>query len=127
MLHFISKDWYIGLLVSDVAYFSIYSGSMTFNSSFPNVTDKAAKAAATNGEAQTARRSSLAHINRNIKEATKFEVYTWHRPSIGEREARSEDYYVLPLKPGIHPVPGHASRRYASTQITGNGGEKGGF
>ena len=58
--------------------------------------------------------SSLAYVNRNVKEAKKLEICFWHQVRNEEREARSRSYYASRLKPGIHPVLGQAPKRYAS-------------
>lgn len=65
--------------------------------------DKAAKEAAAVGKIGTAQWSSLAYINRNIMEAKKSDIWSWHR-----------SYYVPRLKPGIHPVLGQTPKKYAA-------------
>ena len=76
--------------------------------------DKAAKAAAANERCQTARWSSLAYVYRKIKEAKELELCSWHQAKNEEREARNRNYYIPRLKPGIQPVLGQASKKYAS-------------
>lgn len=61
--------------------------------------DKAAKEAATNGRTQTARWSSLSHVTRNMTEAKSLEICSWHQVRNGERERRSQSYYVPRIKP----------------------------
>ncbi len=56
--------------------------------------DKAAKEAATGGKIGTAQWSSLAYINRNITEAKKSEIWSWHRAKNEIRESRSRSYYI---------------------------------
>ena len=76
--------------------------------------DEAAKEAVTNERYQTVGWSSLTHINRKIKEVKELEVYTWYQTRNKEREARSRSYFIPRLKPGINPVLGKASKKYAS-------------
>ena len=75
--------------------------------------DKAAKEAAIDGRIQAARWSSLAYINRNITEAMKSEIRSWHQVRSEERESRSQSYYVPRLRPRIHLVLGQAPKKYA--------------
>ena len=51
---------------------------------------------------------------RKIKEAKKLELCSWHQAKNEEREARNRNYYIPRLKPGIQPVLGQASKKYAS-------------
>ncbi len=76
--------------------------------------DNAAKEAAANGRSQTARWSSLTHVNQKINEAKQSEIHSWHQTRNEERERRSRNYYTPRLKPGIHPVLGRAAKKYAS-------------
>ena len=76
--------------------------------------DNAAKDAAANGRSQTARWSSLTHVNQKINEAKQSEIHSWHQTRNEERERRSRNYYTPRLKPGIHPVLGQAAKKYAS-------------
>lgn len=63
--------------------------------------DKAAKDAAANGRSQSAQWSSLAHVNRKIKEAKKLEICSWHQARNEEREIRIRSYYVPRLQSPI--------------------------
>lgn len=76
--------------------------------------DRAAKDAAANGRSQTARWSSLAHVNWKINEAQRSEIHSWHEAKNEERERRSRNYYTPRPKPGIDPVLGRALKKYAS-------------
>lgn len=78
------------------------------------LTDKAAKEAAAGGKTGNTQWSSLGYINRNITEARKSAVWSWHRAKNEERESRSRSYYVPRLKHGIHPVLGQAPKKYAA-------------
>ena len=76
--------------------------------------DRAAKDAAANGRSQTARWSSLAHVNRKINEARKSDILSWHNTRNEERERQNRSYYTPRLKSGIDPVLGKAPKKYAS-------------
>ena len=76
--------------------------------------DKAAKKAAEGRKTGNAQWSSLGYINRNITEAKKSAVWSWHQAKNEERESRSRSYYVPHLKYGIHPVLGQTLKKYAA-------------
>ena len=75
--------------------------------------DKTAKEADANERCQTARWSSLTHVNRKIKEAKELELRSWYQARNEERETRNRSYYVPRLKPEIYPVLEEASKKYA--------------
>ncbi len=76
--------------------------------------DNTAKDTAANGRSQTARWSSLTHVNRKINKAKQSEIHSWYQTRNKERERKSQNYYTLCFKPEIHPVLGHVAKNYAS-------------
>ena len=67
--------------------------------------DRAAREAA--GEkVRTARRTSLAHVKRQIAEEKKLQICTWYQEKARERESNKRGFYIPCLKNTDSPPPG---------------------